>query len=849
MEQAQDAVPSQSTRQLVEQAQLDARAIGYAHRMAIAKRFAQRIEVGDAVFITGKAANMDLPHTISGGKQRPITGFNRWMLLQVMQDRAWSDARFFTSKQLETFGWNLRDGAQPVVLQFVSTTDQDGTALAIPKVQRLSVFNATFIDGVPASTAAVKFSSKALESAMVAADFEPGAQIVDALAAWVDAQYAGLGGREGKAPQALAQALAMSAVFAEIEWDDGQHGKALKQHARRWSSAEWVRDAQALINTDPTAFFDAVRVAELAASQVVSMTRIAQQELQASHEILATRKEAAMDNYSSIQSPGGKGRSSYQERLEEMFAARQAVLAVPYKEKDRAKQMGAVFYGNKRKDGTDGMGGVWFVPQGLDVCKFKQWDPRQHCLSPTATEGVVIDAFIQAMAALNLEEPKEIKADGQWHNVRVTDKKGRNLSGAYLLNLETASGQINNKYSGQSMSWIYDGPLLTPEQRARMRALTEQRAKEADAARQKAQETAAEHAAEIVAQGQPAHGHGYVQKKGMSAEGLVQVPGKVLLKYDEFYGESGMSAIREDQNYLIVPMKNAAGQIRAVQAINEDGSVKSFMRGGQKKGTMAVLGAPSLDALFAHVASQPNRIWVASFTEGCATGDALRSGSNTPVIVCFDAGNLEAVVSENAHKIPPNLMPILAVDNDQFHVERALGFLARELGVNPNSQRGSMVEVLSGQTSTRMVSLGDAIANDDWNQAPKGRYQMKLVRESDSTEVRSIELEAMIDGEVRARRMTFSNRGVEAGRTALEILRKREQGHTSAVMLVPEFKSLQGRPTDWNDMAKLHGHGEREIARQFLGKLMEIGAIKEAERPIQPAMAQAAGRAKSGMQR
>lgn len=850
MDQVQEAESTQITRPPVEQGQLDTRAAGYAHRVAIAKRFAERIETGDAVFITGKPASMEIPCTISGGVHRPIMGFNRWMLMQVMQDRGWTDGRFFTAKQIEASGWKLRDGAQPVVLQYVSVTDRNRLALDIPVVQRFSVFNAAFVDGVSAPTPAVKLSSKALESAMVAADFEPGTQIVDAMAAWVDAQYHGLGGRQGKAPQALTQALAMSAVFAEIEWNDGQHGQALLRQAARWSSSEWARDAQALIDADPTAFFDAVRVAELTASQVVSLTRIAQQELQTANDIQAARKEAAMENNHPSPVAGSMGRSSYQVRLDELFATRQAVLAVPFKEKDRAKQLGAMFYGKK---GKDGKGGVWFVPKGLDVDKFKEWDPRQHSLSPTASDAVVIDSFIEEMKRLNLEEPKEFKADGKWHNVRVTDKKGYNSSGAYLLDLgrdgNGPTGSINNKYSGESVFWTYDGPLLTPEQRARLRALADERAKEADAERRVAQDTAAEHAAEIIAQGQPAHGHGYVLKKGMSAEGLVQVPGKVLLQYPEFYGESGRSVIQEGQNYLIVPMQNAAGQIRAVQAISEDGMVKSFMRGGQKKGTMAVLGAPSLDALLAQVASQPSRIGLASFTEGYATGDSFHSGSKAPVVVCFDAGNLEAVIAENAQKIPPNLLPILAVDNDQFHVERALGYLARELGVNPHSQRGSMVEVLSGQSSARMVSLGDAIANDDWNQAPKGRYRMSLVREPESTEVRSIVVEAMIDGDERARRMTFSNRGVEAGRTALETLGKRGQGHTDAVMLVPEFKSLQGRPTDWNDMAKLYGHGEHEIAGQFFGKLKEIGVMREAEGSKKLEVAQTAGRTNSGMQR
>lgn len=845
MDEVQEATPTQNVEQATAQAKEDARAAGYAHRLAIAQRFAQRVEAGDAVFMTGRPATMEMPHTVSAGERRPITGFNRWMLLQVMQDRAWPDARFFTNQQIEASGWKLHDNAQPVVLQFVNATDRTGAALAIPEVQRFSVFNAAHVDGVPPSEPAQKIPSKALEAAMVAADFEPGTQVVDALASWVDAQYQDFGGRDEPAHQALVQALAMSAVLPEIDWRDVQHAmaqeRALQEQVARWSNAEWVEDVAAFIDADPSAFFDAVRVSELVAAQVITQARVAQQELRIADEIAFAREEespgeqveqllqeqqgkgvseSTMETSQSSQSQGsGEARtrnSAYSARLEEMFAEREAVLAVPFKEKDRAYDLGAIWYPAQM---------VWFVPKGLDVAKFKEWDPRDHCLGKTAAESEVIDNFRSAMQAMNLDVSEDIKADGNWHNVRTFSKKGPNKSGAYVLDLlgghdGTPKGAINDKYTGEWHAWTYDGPLLTPVQKARMRAEAAHRAEEADRVMQRAQGVAAKHAAEIVAQGLPAAGHGYVRKKGISAEGLVQVSGKVLLGYDEFVGENGKTAIRAEQSYLIVPMRNAAGEIRAVQAISEDGKVKSFMRGAQKKGTMAVLGAPSLDALCAHAVDFPDQAPAAGFfVEGFATGSSLRQSTGLPVIVCFDAGNLEAVAAEAVGKWPDNLLPVLAVDNDQFHVERALGYLAANLGVNPNSQRGSMVEVLSGKSSSRMVSLGDAVADGQWHQTAKGRYCMTLEREPDSTEVRSITVDAVTQEGQRPARLVFGNRGVQAGHVALEAFTERvkegeQQAASRAVMLVPEFKSLHGRPTDWNDLAEAEGH--KAVSKQVM---------------------------------
>jgi phage/plasmid primase-like uncharacterized protein len=519
-----------------------------------------------------------------------------------------------------------------------------------------------------------------------------------------------------------------------------------------------------------------------------------------------------MENNQSGPSSAGSDRKAsqgtYSDRLEEMFAEREAVLAVPFPEKERAKELGAVWYKPRL---------VWFVPKGLDVARFREWDPRAHCLGPTAAKSEVIAKFKEAMGDTKLRVPDEIIADGKWHNVRTDSKDTPNLSGAYVLNLEggkdgTPDGCFSDKYTGEYRTWRFDGPLLTPEQKAHIRAEAMNRAAEADRVTQRVQALAAEHAAEIVAQGQPAEGHGYVRKKGIPAEGLVQVSGKVLLGYSEFIGESGKSAIRENQNYLIIPMCNAAGEIRAVQAISEDGKVKSFMRGAQKKGTMAVLGAPSLDALCAQAAAFRDQAPAAGFfVEGFATGASLRQPTGLPVIVCFDAGNLEAVAAEAVGKWPDNLLPVLAVDNDQFHVERALGYLAANLGVNPNSQRGSVVEVLSGKSSSRMVSLGDAVADGQWHQAAKGRYCMTLEREPDSTEVRSITIDAVMQEGQRPARLVFSNRGVQAGHVALEAFAGQakegeQQAASRAVMLVPEFKSLDGRPTDWNDLAQAEGH-------------------------------------------
>lgn len=802
----------------------DPRAAGYNHRVAIAKRFGQRIASKDAVFMSGATSGMDMPRTISNGVEKPITGFNRWMLLQVMNDKGWKDSRFFTPQQIESSGWHLKQDAQPVVLQFVKTTDAKGMNLAIPEVQRFAVYNAALIDGIEPAAEVKKFSVEAMTAAMVDAGFEPGVEIIEDLANWVVDQSSGL--LEQPSSPLLVQSMAVSAVLSHIDLQSIDKAKVLNLQ-KRWNEDPWVEQAPDFIAQDPASFFDAVRVAEQVSGQIVSLTRLAAIEHQMAPTSIAMEQAAAdMQTTQAEESTPGPtekvsaGLSAYQARIEEMFANRQAVLAVPYSEKDRASELGAVFYRPQK---------LWFIPQGADVTKFAEWDPRKHHLGRTASTDVVIAEFEKAMLDEGLDlEGKDVIPDGNWHNVRVNTKKGKNLSGAYLLDLkgDTPRGNFNNKHSGLSVPWVYNGPLLTPEQRAKMRAEALLREKAADLARGKTQDEAAVHAKEILAKALPAYGHGYVHKKGMDPNGLLQVPGSLLLEYSEFYGESGKSAIRPNKNYLVIPMHTAAGELRAVQAVGEDGS-KSFMRGAQKKGTMTVLGADSLQDLCEHIDSNSDQLFPTSFVEGFATGASLWMSTGEPVVVCWDAGNLEVVVAEAAKQLPQNMVPVLAVDNDQFHVERALGYLSSNLGVNPNSERGSVVEVFSGAQSTRNVSLGDAVADGEWHKAPGGSYRMTLIRETDSTEVNGIEIEACVEGSERAEKMVFLNRGVEAGVTAMNSLEKHGHPEMLALTLIPEFRALNRRPTDWNDMHKLGGLPA--VHAQYKECLRSAGLFKEPE--------------------
>lgn len=104
--------------------------------------------------------------------------------------------------------------------------------------------------------------------------------------------------------------------------------------------------------------------------------------------------------------------------------------------------------------------------------------------------------------------------------------------------------------------------------------------------------------------------HHYLLRKGVKAYGL-----------------------RLHKESLVVPMRNVAGELKTLQFIlpqPKNGKDKLLLKDGQKAGSFFTIG-------------QLARAKVALLCEGYATGASLHEHTGIPVVVCIDAGNLEAV--------------------------------------------------------------------------------------------------------------------------------------------------------------------------------------------------------------
>lgn len=208
------------------------------------------------------------------------------------------------------------------------------------------------------------------------------------------------------------------------------------------------------------------------------------------------------------------------------------------------------------------------------------------------------------------------------------------------------------------------------QREARDRAAAEQ------TKRERGQQAAAEQAAEIWKLCAPVESHGYLTKKGIKAHGVRVYSGPLAI--------NGMRCA----GCLVVPIRNAAGELRSLEFISPEGE-KRFLPNGAKSGNYFAIGEPA------------GRVLIA---EGYATGATLHEHTGCAVAVAFDAGNLEPVALAIKAKLPEAEI-IIAADDDALTVckrhkeagiTRAIAASPDGCGCNPGLTRGHRAASAAG---------------------------------------------------------------------------------------------------------------------------------------------------------
>lgn len=147
--------------------------------------------------------------------------------------------------------------------------------------------------------------------------------------------------------------------------------------------------------------------------------------------------------------------------------------------------------------------------------------------------------------------------------------------------------------------------------------------------------------------------HGYLTKKGILPHGTKIIPHWERKITDTDTGEiSTISFLRP----LVIPLWESPKKIASLQfifeeSIEEFGRDKDYLPGGKKQGCYFKIGSISKNTDCVIVC------------EGFATGASIHQATGHPVMVAFDAGNLEAVALK-VRGMLPDVGIIIAGDND-----------------------------------------------------------------------------------------------------------------------------------------------------------------------------------------
>ncbi len=182
---------------------------------------------------------------------------------------------------------------------------------------------------------------------------------------------------------------------------------------------------------------------------------------------LEMKKELAMEQ------PGKAMQRESEENIAAMGvpanpAKEKTFLAVPYKEKEQAKRLGAKL---------DKENKLWFAPEGTDLNQLSAWLPEKarkpEPLRTLSPQEEFAAALIEA--GLDLQGNAPIM-DGAIHRVPLFTGKQNELDGAYCGYLDDRpAGWMQNFSSGEKTKWIATGHSLSKEEMDAIRLEAEQK--------------------------------------------------------------------------------------------------------------------------------------------------------------------------------------------------------------------------------------------------------------------------------------------------------------------------------------------------------------------------------------
>ena len=343
-------------------------------------------------------------------------------------------------------------------------------------------------------------------------------------------------------------------------------------------------------------------------------------------------------------------------------------LAVPFKERVMAKAAGARW---------DQLAKSWYAGPLADMRALQQWLP-ENVQRQQAPALMPREEFSEAMRTVGciLTGDHPIM-DGRKHRIATVGDKADKRAGFYVGFLDGhPAGYVQNNRTGEVMKWKAKGYDLSEVEKAALQA--DQAAKlQQRVAAQKAQHIIVANAVrDLFAIAPPALAeHGYLEAKQVRPNDLRVVPAdgsalpanSIVIIGKNWQASKALRELNPDKlvftvGDLIMTAQDISGEIRSVQAIQENG-LKRFAAGGVKQAMFHLVGGQGLEAL--------NKAPSIVIAEGYATADTVSQALGYATVAAFDSGNLLNVAQQLREKFPHKPF-IIAGDND-VHLELTEG--------------------------------------------------------------------------------------------------------------------------------------------------------------------------------
>jgi putative DNA primase/helicase len=256
-------------------------------------------------------------------------------------------------------------------------------------------------------------------------------------------------GSEGYAREELRAEIAslMLGERLEIGHDPSQHAAYV---------GSWIK----VLQEDPREIFRAASDAERITTYVMAFEQEQSQTQRRGQALAPDNGEQADNPFVRHQPPEERART-----------AQRTYLAVPYREKDEAKRLGAKW---------DKEAKSWYAPEGVDVQQsgLARWLPENTHVVAEPKESPEA-SFAAALRAAGLRLDGAPIMDGKLHRVPVEGERGSERSGAYAGHLDgrIPGGYIENFKAGEQISWKFEGKMdaVSPAEAARLEAEARER--------------------------------------------------------------------------------------------------------------------------------------------------------------------------------------------------------------------------------------------------------------------------------------------------------------------------------------------------------------------------------------